>query len=176
MGLMRRRGMLKEESGEGYETLFDVTLSSESGTINTPNMSNGLVARFNAGVPKKLIMRLYAVTPQSGTVRQVSRLCYWQSGVGIKYNLVNSSNSGTQSFDCGDGSVVSLEAVAEITEGSVPSDSYYRITWENNIGGSGVRASARGRLFQFVFNTCLFTARGSTALGVGSRLVVLAQF
>lgn len=173
MSVLRRRGLLKEASGSHIETWFDVTLSAESANINTPTASTAFVNRWNSEKPLRIFVQLYAVIPITEVVAHTARLITYENGAGIRYNLVNSSNNSGRSYNASDGTEICLEATCEYVSGQ-----NYKITWSSNSGASGTRSSSANPFNYNITNKTYFSARNtdSTNFGVGSRLLVLAEY
>lgn len=177
-GIIRRREMSETETGPQTEVWFDVTKTSESGTLNTAEVGSAIANRFNSGDrPSKVYIRFYLVTPLDGTSLQAVRLCFWRSGTGMVYNFVHSTNtSGRYCNGSADGSDLSMEAVCTHSTGE-----YYDVTWSTNNSTSGTRAT-NARPFRAdstgMRSNCFFTARStsSNVFGVGTRLQVIAEY
>ena len=176
MSLLRRRGMLQVGGGTHIEVWADVRRATESGTISSPSLSNDFIARWDSGDrPSRIWFQLYAVTPQTGVVAQSARLMTYNSGAGIRANLVNSSNNSGRAYSSSDGTVLCLEALCEHISGTS-----YKITWSSNDGTSGTRSNSMNPFGYSItgYTNTRFQARttDSTVFGVGSRLLVLAEY
>ncbi len=163
--LLRRRAMMAEaESGPKIVTWFDVTLSAEATVISTAKVGSAFVAQYNAEQPKVITISFYPVTPESGENSQTGRMCLWRSGIGIQKNFCG-SGSTKRAFDCDKGEPAMETVMTQISGKS------YSYTLDTN---EGVHLTG-----SYTWNANandFFTVRDTTKLGIGTRLVVTAEY
>ena len=151
------------------ETWFDVTRTTEATSVSTSQVGAAFVTRFNNNPPQKICLRFYPVTPENQTVSQSGRMVLWRSGVSLQRNFCGASgNSNTtkKSFRCGDGTELAMECILTQTSGRT-----YSFVLTTNTG-----ATNSGSYTWSVNKADYFAVRDTTMLGVGTRLVVTAEY
>lgn len=168
-GILRRRGMVKKTSGTTVVVWFDQSKSSEGTSVGTSTLGGTKRDDYNNNPPDRIIIRVYAVTPENGTVSQQGRLSLWRSGVSQQRNFCGasgSSNTTKKSFNTGDGSEVSVECILTKTSGKTYSFQLTTNTGATNSGTYSWTANAND----------FFTLRDTTMLGVGTRIYVALEY
>lgn len=166
--LLRRRALMAAASGPKIVTWFDVTLSAEATAISTAKVGSTFVTQYNSEQPKVITISFYPVTPESGETSQVARMSIWRTGVSQLRNFCGSNGTSvttTKAFDCG-GSAPAMQCILTQTSGKTYSFQLTTNTGRTNSGSFTWSANQND----------YFTVRNATKLGVGTRLVVTAEY